>query len=164
MQGPLQELQPLLLSVLPAARFRKAFLPQLLTVSAHAVPLITSTPTLCCHGYLCVLSPNNACNVIVLKRKQSLIHFKLKQRPSVLQRMQTQPGRWLLRATRGLTPEGPPLLPADSRHSLQTTGGWLVQDPLLHSLWALRKSCTAWGEGRSIAMCQKLATDRKQRG
>lgn len=111
MQGPLQELQPLLLSVLPAARFRKAFLPQLLTVSAHAVPLITSTPTLRCHGYLCVLSPNNACNVIVLKRKQSLIHFKLKQRPSVLQRMQTQPGRWLLRATRGAHPRGAPSAP-----------------------------------------------------
>lgn len=128
MQGPLQEL----LSLLEAeAHFYRLF-HRLFAISAHTVLLITSTPTPCWHSYLWVLSPNNACNVIVLKRKQSLIHFKLKQCPSVMQLMQTWSGCAVLLAPQGLHPRGaglPALLPSNFSHCLHA-GGMVYTGPL----------------------------------
>lgn len=143
-QGPPQEL----LSFLAAAHFYRLS-SLLFTISAHTVLLITSTPTPCWHSYLWVLSPNNACNVIVLKRKQSLIHFKLKQCPSVMQLMQTWSGCAVLLAPRGLHSRGAglsALLPADISHSLQA-GGAGLRRPL---------GCKASALGNPV--CQKAAS------
>lgn len=141
---------------------------QLFAISAHTVLLITSTPTLCWHSYLWVLSPNNACNVIVLKRKQSLIHFKLKQCPSVTQLMQTWSGCAVLLAPQGLHPRGAvlsALLPANFSHCLHAGGMVCTGFPSSKAsgLSCLLKNYIASDEKQNIAMCQKLATDRKQR-
>jgi len=161
-QGPAQELLPLL----AAAHFCRLS-PLLFAISAHAVLLITSTRTPRWHSYLWVLSPNNACNVIVLKRKQSLIHFKLKQCPSVTQLMQTRSGCAVVPAPRGLHSRGAgltALLPAGISCSLQA-GRATPPRPLwskASGLSCLRKSCIMVGERRGVAMGQKLAAGINQ--
>lgn len=126
---------------------------------------ITSAPTPRWQSYLWVLSPNNACNVIVLKRKQSLIHFKLKQCPSVMHLMQTWSGSTVLLAPQRLHPRGAGLFtpfPADISHSLQA-GGVGFPRPLWSKgpgLACLLKCSVTYRW--STAMCQKLAVDRNQ--
>lgn len=97
----LQELQHILCSLCYQQHIFMQFFPLFFAISAHAVLLITSTSKACWHGYLWVLSPNNACNVIELERKQSLIHFKLKQCPTVVQQIQTWSGHTVLHACQG---------------------------------------------------------------
>lgn len=144
-QECLQELQHILSSLCYQQHVSMQFYPLFFAISAHAVLLITSTPTACWHGYLWVLSPSNACNVIELERKQSLIHFKLKQCPSVVQQIQTWSGHTVLHACQGVQgvhPGGtrnPAVLPADI--SLQA-GDWFVQDPHVQSLRELH--CFEW--------------------